>query len=27
MTLVSWVTVLLVALPWWSLMGEPLTPR
>jgi anion transporter len=25
MTLVGWVTVLAVALPWWSLVGEPLS--
>jgi len=25
MTLLGWVTVLVVALPWWSLVGEPLT--
>ncbi len=27
MTLVGWVTILLVALPWWSLVGEPLQLR
>jgi di/tricarboxylate transporter len=27
MTLVGWVTTLLVALPWRSLAGEPLSPR
>jgi len=27
MTLLGWVTVLVVALPWWSLVGEPLIPR
>jgi len=26
MTLLGWVTVLVVALPWWSLVGEPLIP-
>ena len=26
MTLLGWLTVLLVALPWWSLVGQPLTP-
>jgi len=25
MTLVGWTAILLVALPWWSLIGEPLT--
>ena len=25
MTLVGWVAILGVALPWWSLIGEPLT--
>jgi len=25
MTLLGWVTVLVVALPWWSLVGQPLT--
>jgi solute carrier family 13 (sodium-dependent dicarboxylate transporter), member 2/3/5 len=27
MTLVGWVVILAVALPWWALVGEPLTPR
>jgi anion transporter len=27
MTLVGWVVILVVALPWWALVGEPLTPR
>ena len=27
MTLVGWVVILLVALPWWALVGEPLTVR
>src|SRR5437773_3409213 len=27
MTLLGWVTVLLVALPWWSLVGQPLVQR
>jgi anion transporter len=27
MTLVGWVAILAVALPWWGLVGEPLTPR
>lgn len=27
MTLVAWVAILLVALPWWALVGEPLTAR
>src|SRR6059036_3713193 len=27
MTLLGWVTVLVVALPWWSLVGQPLAPR
>jgi anion transporter len=27
MTLVGWVAILVVALPWWSLVGEPLRPR
>ena len=27
MTLLGWATVLVVALPWWSLVGEPLIPR
>ena len=26
MTLVGWVAILAVALPWWGLVGEPLTP-
>jgi len=24
MTLVGWVAILVVALPWWALVGEPL---
>ena len=27
MTLLGWVTVLLVALPWWSLVGQSLVQR
>jgi anion transporter len=27
MTLVGWVAILLVALPWWALVGEPLRGR
>jgi anion transporter len=27
MTLVGWIVILLVAIPWWSLIGEPLRPR
>jgi solute carrier family 13 (sodium-dependent dicarboxylate transporter), member 2/3/5 len=27
MTLVAWVAILVVALPWWALVGEPLRPR
>jgi di/tricarboxylate transporter len=27
MTLVGWVAILMVALPWWALVGEPLRPR
>jgi anion transporter len=27
MTLVGWAAILLVALPWWTLVGEPLTAR
>jgi anion transporter len=27
MTLVGWVAILLVALPWWALLGEPLVRR
>lgn len=27
MTLVGWVAILVVALPWWTLVGEPLRPR
>ena len=27
MTLVGWVAILVVALPWWALVGEPLRPR
>src|SRR2546422_1026071 len=27
MTLVGWVAILFVALPWWALVGEPLRPR
>jgi solute carrier family 13 (sodium-dependent dicarboxylate transporter), member 2/3/5 len=27
MTLVAWIAILLVALPWWTLIGEPLTAR
>jgi solute carrier family 13 (sodium-dependent dicarboxylate transporter), member 2/3/5 len=27
MTLVGWIAILLVALPWWSLVGQPLRPR
>jgi solute carrier family 13 (sodium-dependent dicarboxylate transporter), member 2/3/5 len=27
MTLVGWVAILAVALPWWALVGEPLRPR
>jgi len=27
MTLVGWVAILVVALPWWGLVGEPLRPR
>ena len=27
MTLVAWVAILAVALPWWALVGEPLRPR
>jgi solute carrier family 13 (sodium-dependent dicarboxylate transporter), member 2/3/5 len=26
MTLVGWIAILLVALPWWSLVGQPLRP-
>jgi hypothetical protein len=25
MTLVGWLVILLVALPWWTLVGEPLS--
>jgi len=27
MTLVGWVAILFVALPWWALVGQPLRPR
>src|SRR5499433_3667311 len=27
MTLVGWIAILLVALPWWSLVGQPLRPH
>ena len=27
MTLVGWIAILVVALPWWSLVGEPLRPH
>jgi di/tricarboxylate transporter len=27
MTRVGWVVILLVALPWWTLVGEPLAAR
>jgi solute carrier family 13 (sodium-dependent dicarboxylate transporter), member 2/3/5 len=27
MTLVGWIAILVVALPWWALVGEPLRPR
>ncbi len=27
MTLVAWVAIVLVALPWWATVGEPLRPR
>ena len=27
MTLVGWIAILVVALPWWGLVGEPLRPR
>jgi anion transporter len=27
MTLVAWVAIVLVALPWWAVVGEPLVPR
>jgi anion transporter len=27
MTVVGWVAILAVALPWWALVGEPLRPR
>jgi solute carrier family 13 (sodium-dependent dicarboxylate transporter), member 2/3/5 len=27
MTLVAWVAIVLVALPWWTVVGEPLVPR
>ena len=27
MTFVGWIAILLVAVPWWSLVGEPLRPR
>jgi sodium-dependent dicarboxylate transporter 2/3/5 len=27
MTLVAWVAILVVALPWWALVGEPLQPH
>ena len=27
MTFVGWIAILLVAIPWWSLVGEPLRPR
>ena len=27
MTLVGWVAILVVALPWWALIGEPLRSR
>jgi sodium-dependent dicarboxylate transporter 2/3/5 len=27
MTLVGWAAILVVALPWWALIGEPLVPR
>jgi solute carrier family 13 (sodium-dependent dicarboxylate transporter), member 2/3/5 len=27
MTLVGWAAILVVALPWWALVGEPLRPR
>jgi di/tricarboxylate transporter len=27
MTLVGWVAIVLVALPWWALIGEPLVSR
>jgi len=27
MTLVGWMAILVVALPWWTLVGEPLRVR
>jgi anion transporter len=27
MTMVGWIAILVVALPWWALVGEPLRPR
>jgi di/tricarboxylate transporter len=27
MTVLGWLTVLFIALPWWSLVGQPLTPH
>src|SRR5262249_9468730 len=27
MTLVGWIAILVVALPWWTLVGEPLRPH
>jgi anion transporter len=27
MTLVGWIAILVVALPWWAMVGEPLRPR
>jgi solute carrier family 13 (sodium-dependent dicarboxylate transporter), member 2/3/5 len=27
MTLVAWVAIVLVALPWWTVVGQPLVPR
>jgi solute carrier family 13 (sodium-dependent dicarboxylate transporter), member 2/3/5 len=27
MTIVGWIAILFVALPWWSLVGEPLRPH
>ena len=27
MTVVGWIAILLVALPWWSLVGQPLRPH
>lgn len=27
MTLLAWVAIVLVALPWWATVGEPLRPR